>query len=164
MNKLTASGATLHLLCGKIASGKSTLATELATAPGTVLLSEDSWLALLFKNEMNSVEDYVFYSTKLKTAIKPHILALLRAGVNVVLDFPANTLASRQWMMSIVNDSGAAHVLHYLAVSDEECKVRLRQRNATGMHDFAASDEQFAHITRYFVEPTEQEGFHIVRY
>ncbi len=31
--------ATLHLLCGKIASGKSTLATRLAEAPNTVRLS-----------------------------------------------------------------------------------------------------------------------------
>ncbi|MCZ3383522.1 MULTISPECIES: AAA family ATPase [Kosakonia] len=164
MNVCSASSATLHLLCGKIASGKSTLASELAKAPCTVVLSEDSWLSLLFKDAMTTVEDYVFYSAKLKSAIKPHAIALLRAGVNVVLDFPANTLASRQWMMSIVNESGAPHLLHYLPVSDEICKARLRQRNAAGDHDFAATDEQFALITRYFVEPTEQEGFRIVRY
>ncbi|MCL6742436.1 ATP-binding protein [Kosakonia sp. R1.Fl] len=164
MNVCSTSPATLHLLCGKIASGKSTLASELAKTPCTVVLSEDSWLSLLFKDAMTTVEDYVFYSAKLKSAIKPHAIALLRAGVNVVLDFPANTLASRQWMMSIVKESGAPHLLHYLSVDDEICKARLRQRNAAGDHDFAATDEQFALITRYFVEPTEQEGFHIVRY
>ncbi|WP_200552398.1 ATP-binding protein [Kosakonia sp. LAM2021] len=164
MNVCSASPATLHLLCGKIASGKSTLASELAKTQCTVVLSEDSWLSLLFKDAMTTVEDYVFYSAKLKSAIKPHAIALLRAGVNVVLDFPANTLASRQWMMSIVNESGAPHLLHYLSVDDEICKARLRQRNAAGDHDFAATDEQFALITRYFVEPTEQEGFRIVRY
>jgi len=164
MNVCSASPATLHLLCGKIASGKSTLASELAKTPCTVVLSEDSWLSLLFKDAMTTVEDYVFYSAKLKSAIRPHAIALLRAGVNVVLDFPANTLASRQWMMSIVKESGAPHLLHYLSVDDEICKARLRQRNAAGDHDFAATDEQFALITRYFVEPTEQEGFRIVRY
>jgi len=164
MNVCSASPATLHLLCGKIASGKSTLASELAKTPCTVVLSEDSWLSLLFKDAMTTVEDYVFYSAKLKSAIKPHAIALLGAGVNVVLDFPANTLASRQWMMSIVKESGAPHLLHYLSVDDEICKARLRQRNAAGDHDFAATDEQFALITRYFVEPTEQEGFRIVRY
>ncbi|MEJ8322821.1 AAA family ATPase [Kosakonia sacchari] len=164
MNVCSASPATLHLLCGKIASGKSTLASELAKTPCTVVLSEDSWLSLLFKDAMTTVEDYVFYSAKLKSAIKPHAISLLGAGVNVVLDFPANTLASRQWMMSIVKESGAPHLLHYLSVDDEICKARLRQRNAAGDHDFAATDEQFALITRYFVEPTEQEGFRIVRY
>ena len=43
---------TLHLLCGKIASGKSTLAKELATQPSTVIIGEDDWLAHLFPGEI----------------------------------------------------------------------------------------------------------------
>lgn len=156
--------ATLHLLCGKIASGKSTLAATLAKTPGTVVLSEDKWLAALFKESMHSVEDYVHYSAKLRGAIQPHAVALLRAGVSVVLDFPANTPANRQWMMSVVTESGAAHQLHYLEVSDEVCKARLHQRNAQGEHDFAATEAQFDFITRYFVAPAEEEGFNILRY
>lgn len=155
---------TLHILCGKIASGKSTLAAALSKTPGTVVLSEDSWLSWLFKEEMHSVQDYVHYAAKLKLAIKPHVIALLDAGVSVVLDFPANTLASRQWMMAIIEASGAPHLLHYLEVSDEVCKARLRQRNAAGQHDFAATDQQFELITRYFVAPTADEGFQIRRY
>ncbi|SEK25331.1 Predicted kinase [Kosakonia sacchari] len=158
------SAPTLHILCGKIASGKSTLAAELAKTPGTVLLSEDRWLALLFKDVMSSVADYVHYSEKLRNAIGPHTVALLKAGVSVVLDFPANTLASRQWMTSLIHASGATHCLHYLPLADEECKARLRRRNAAGNHDFAASDAQFEAITRYFVEPGADEGFHILRH
>lgn len=156
--------ATLHLLCGKIASGKSTLAAKLAEIPGTVVLSEDKWLASLFKDAMHSVEDYVHYAATLRRAIQPHTVSLLRAGVNVVLDFPANTPASRQWMMSVINESGAQHQLHYLEVSDEVCKARLHQRNAQGEHDFAATQAQFELITRYFVAPAEEEGFTILRY
>lgn len=155
---------TLHILCGKIASGKSTLATQLATQPGSILLSEDRWLSLLFKESMNSVEDYIRYSARLKMAIQPQIIALLQAGVTVVLDFPANTLASRQWIMSMIEESGAHHQLHYLTTSDEMCKARLRQRNAAGGHDFTATDAQFDFITAYFVEPQPEEGFVIVRY
>jgi len=155
---------TLHILCGKIASGKSTLAMQLAAEPGSILLSEDSWLSSLFKESMSSVEDYIHYSTRLKAAMKPHIIALLQAGVTVVLDFPANTLAGRQWIMSIIEASGARHQLHYLAVSDEVCKARLHQRNAAGEHDFSATDAQFDFITAYFVEPQPEEGFVIVRH
>lgn len=155
---------TLSVLCGKIASGKSTLAAQLIHQFGGIILSEDSWLSLLFKDSMHSVEDYIHYSARLKDAIKPHAIALLQAGVNVVLDFPANTLASRQWIMSIIEESGAAHQLHYLAASDEVCKARLRKRNAAGEHDFAATDAQFDFITAYFVEPQPEEGFIIVRY
>jgi predicted kinase len=50
---------TLHLLCGKIASGKSTLAKELAAQPNTVIIDEDDWLAHLFPGEINTIDDYV---------------------------------------------------------------------------------------------------------
>ena len=38
----TQSSATLHFLCGKIASGKSTLAQQLVRGQQAVLLSEDT--------------------------------------------------------------------------------------------------------------------------
>jgi len=40
----------LHLLYGKIASGKSTLSAKLGASPGTVIFSEGYWLAALFAN------------------------------------------------------------------------------------------------------------------
>ncbi|QKZ05536.1 AAA family ATPase [Pseudomonas eucalypticola] len=151
--------ATLHLLCGKIASGKSTLAATLAEAPNTVRLSEDLWLARLYKEQLHSVADYVRCAALLRDAIGPHVQALLHVGVNVVLDFPANTPANRQWMRSLFEASGAAHVLHVLDVPDQVCKARLRERNAAGDHEFAASDEQFELISRYFSMPSAEEGF-----
>jgi predicted kinase len=92
----------LHLLCGKIASGKSTLSAKLGSSPGTVIVSEDRWLAALFTNEMQSISDYVQYSLRLRNAMKPHLVSLLNAGLSVVLDFPANTQTNREWMMSII--------------------------------------------------------------
>ncbi len=54
---MTPAPATLHLLCGKIASGKSTLAAELGALPGCVVISEDQWLAAIWQDEMHSVAD-----------------------------------------------------------------------------------------------------------
>lgn len=161
---LTSEKPTLHLLCGKIASGKSTLSTKLGSLPGTIIVSEDHWLAALFPNEILSISDYVHYSSRLRNAMKPHVLSLLKAGLSIVLDFPANTQTNREWMMSIIKESGASHQLHYLKVSDEVCKARLRVRNAEGEHEFSASDQQFEIITRYFSEPTADEGFDIIEY
>ncbi|MEM6052082.1 ATP-binding protein [Erwinia sp. P7711] len=156
--------ATLHLLCGKIASGKSTLSERLSASAGTIIVSEDRWLAALYANQMQSVSDYVQCSAKLREAMKPHLVSLLKAGVSVVLDFPANTLANREWMMGIITASGADNRLHYLRVSDEVCKARLRARNAEGSHDFSATDKQFELITSYFREPGAEEGFHVIEY
>jgi predicted kinase len=156
--------ATLHLLCGKIAAGKSTLTKRLAETPGTVLLSEDHLLARLYPDEIRTVADYARCSARLRAAVGPHVEALLRAGVSVVLDFPANTLKVRAWMRGLFEGAGADHRLHYLDVPDEVCKARLRARNAAGEHDYQTGDAEFDLITGYFVPPTPAEGFNVVRH
>lgn len=157
------SPATLHMLCGKIAAGKSTLTTELGRAPSTIVIREDFWLSRLFGSEMKDVNDYIRYSRRLREAVGPHIQDILRIGVSVVLDFPANTPSIRAWMRTVFEEVGADHCLHFLNVPDEVCKARLRARNATGTHDFAASDAEFDVITSYFVPPSEAEGFKVIR-
>ncbi|HBZ16990.1 AAA family ATPase [Pantoea sp. NPDC088449] len=153
---------TLHLLCGKIAAGKSTLAHQLAQHTGAVIVSEDAWLAHLFAEEMHDVADYLRCAGKLRNAMTPHLIALLQRGVSVVLDFPANTVNQRQWMKAVIHSAGAEHQLHYLDVPDDVCKTRLHARNASGQHDFAATDAQFALISSYFVAPQSEEGFNVV--
>ncbi|CAM2889967.1 AAA family ATPase [Janthinobacterium lividum] len=159
----TTAAPTLHLVCGKIASGKSTLTTRLASAPHTVRISEDSLLAQLYPGQIASLTDYAACATRLRAAIAPLALQMLQAGVSVVLDFPANTPASRAWMRELFQQAGTPHMLHYLDVPDEECKARLRQRNASGLHPFSTSDAEFDAITRHFVAPQASEGFEIVR-
>lgn len=153
---------TLHLICGKIAAGKSTLAAKLAREPRTVLISEDEWLAALYPGEMHNLADYVRCTTRLRSVMQGHIEQLLRAGCSVVLDFPANTLSSRSWMKTIITNTQAAHCLHYLEVGDDECRHRLKRRNEEGSHQFTINEEEFNQITQYFVPPTVDEGFNVM--
>ena len=153
---------TLHLVCGKIAAGKSTLCARLAAAPGTVLIEQDRWLKCLFGDEMKEVADYLRVLPKLSAAMGPHVTDLLKAGVDVVLDFPANTARMRAWMKGLADAAGAPHVLHLLDVPDALCRARLRRRNAEGAHDFAATDEQFDQITSLFEPPAPAEGLNVV--
>ncbi|MYM88863.1 AAA family ATPase [Rugamonas sp. FT82W] len=152
---------TLHLVCGKIASGKSTLTGALAGQPHTVLISEDKMLAALYPGEIKSLADYVRCTAKLRGALHGLIQDILAAGSSVVLDFPANTVATRAWMKSLFAGTSAAHCLHYLDVSDEECKRRLGLRNEAGGHEFSTSEAEFDLITQYFVPPTDAEGFNV---
>lgn len=153
---------TLHMLCGKIAAGKSTLAARLGRADGTVLLAEDDWLRALFSDALSSPADYLRYSSKLRAIIGPHVTTLLRTGVSVVLDFPANTVEQRRWMRGIIDASAAAHRLHVLNATDALCLARLRARNARGNHPFAVTEEQFRRFTEHFSAPSPDEGFSIV--
>ncbi|SHN31500.1 AAA domain-containing protein [Duganella sacchari] len=159
----TAHSPVLHLVCGKIAAGKSTLTSSLAQAPNTVLLSEDKLLSALYPEEILSVADYVRCSARLRSAIQALVVDILAAGSSVVLDFPANTVATRAWMKTLLEHTAAAHCLHYLDVSDDECKRRLRLRNKEGGHQFNASEAEFDQITRFFVPPAEEEGFNVVK-
>jgi len=153
--------ATLHLLCGKIAAGKSSLAAELGRQPGTIVLSEDQWLTALYPREIQTVFDYARCSARLREAIAPHIVALLQSGLSVVLDFPANTIAFRAWMRGLFERAGSAHQLHYLDLPDDVCRARLHGRNAAGQQS-RVSDEMFDIVTSYFVAPTAEEGFDLI--
>jgi predicted kinase len=96
--------------------------------------------------------------------MEPHIVDILQQGLSVVLDFPANTVGNRNWMRSLITQSGAAHELHLLDVPDTICKQRLRERNARGEHPFQASEADYDLFTSYFVPPGPNEGFNIVVY
>ncbi|MFT5181942.1 MAG: putative kinase [Alphaproteobacteria bacterium] len=154
--------ATLYLVCGKIAAGKSTLAHRLAAEPETILVSEDRWLSALYPTEINTLQDYVKYSGRLRGVVGEHVESLLRLGLSVALDFPANTVNLRQWMRSIFEGAGAVHELHFLDVPDALCKERLKRRNDEGSHDFAPSEADFDIIIRYFETPTAEEGFNVI--
>lgn len=61
----------LHMIAGKIASGKSTLAAELSAGKGTVRISEDAWLNVLFADQMTTPKDYVRCTARLRAAVGP---------------------------------------------------------------------------------------------
>ena len=153
---------TLHLLCGKIASGKSTLANALKADNAATLLTEDHWLSRLYPDEIHSVADYVTLSRRLRDVVGPLVIDMLKAGINVVLDFPANTPADRQWLRGLADTAQASHSLHFIDVDDETCRARLHLRNEGGEHDFAATDAEFDLITSYFVAPDKEEGLKVV--
>jgi len=153
---------TLYLLCGKIAAGKSTLARRLAARSATLLISEDHWTSNLFAADLKTIEDYGRFSARLRAAMGPHVVDILRQGLSVVLDFPANTVSNRNWMRSLITEADVAHELHLLDVPDEICKRRLRERNRGGGHPFQVSEAEYDLFTSYFIPPGPGEGFNVV--
>jgi predicted kinase len=158
--------ATLHFICGKAASGKTTLARQLVTAHAAVLFCEDEWLTLL-KAEIDSLADFVRYARRLRAVIAPLAARLLRLGVSVVFDFAGNTPNDRAWVRSIFEAADADHVLHVIAASDEVCKTRLRLRNETkpeGLYYGFVGEDRFEEVTKFFVPPSNQENFRLIWY
>jgi len=122
----------------------------------------DDWMSTLFPTENRTIEDFARLSARLRAAMGPHIVGILRRGLSVVLDFPANTTTWRGWMRSLISDAQVKHELHVLNFSDAICKQRLRQRNVSGQHPYHVTDETFDLFTSYFVPPAPEEGFNLV--
>jgi len=156
------SSATLYLLCGKIASGKSSLARRLAAQPQTLLIEMDVWMSTLFPTENRTIEDFTKLSARLRAAMGPHVVGILRNDLSVVLDFPGNTVSWRDWMRSLVVEAEVAHELHVLDVPDAICKERLRRRNEGGEHTYQVDEATYDRFMEYFVPPISDEGFNVI--
>ena len=156
--------AQLHLFCGMIAAGKSTLAREIASAPGCVLISQDSWLDGLYPGEIRTLKDFIDRSAKLQQVVGPHVTELLANGLSVALDFAANTVELRRWMRGLADSAGTGHQLHLLEADDALCKARMHARNAEGKHEFAPDDATYDAIKAHFSLPDPAEGLTVIRH
>lgn len=153
---------TLIFFCGKMGAGKSTLSAKIARERGAVLVSEDEWLAALFPGEIKDFSDYISYSSRLKPVLRSHVEQILVAGTSVVLDFPGNTKKQRAWFKEIYSQNRIPHQLYYLAVDDEVCLRRLKQRQKEQPERAQFDTEEvFRMVTDYFDPPEESEGFNV---
>jgi predicted kinase len=157
--------ARLIFFCGKMAAGKSTLATELAQREHAVLLVQDELLDSLYPGEITDIPGFVKCSSRLKKALTPHICSLLSNGISVVLDFPGNTKAQRAWFRELFERANVDHELHFIDVSDAVAKTQLKNRTKDLPPGTPWTTEaEFEAITRYFEPPSEDEGFNVVRH
>jgi predicted kinase len=158
----TSHKAVLHFFCGKMAAGKSTLSAQLATQSQAILVCEDLWLSQLYPDEIVTFDDYLKYAARLKEVLTPHLTALLRQGSSLVLDFPGNVPAQRRWFRTLFEAAHADHVLHYVEVPDAVCKTQLRRRNEERPPGSKVmTEDEFDHITSFFVPPSPAEGFNV---
>jgi adenylate kinase family enzyme len=143
-------------------AGKSTKASQLAEERNAVLISEDHWLSMLYPNDIASFNDYVQYSSLLKPLIKAHVVNILKAGADVVLDFPANTVKQRKWLKGVIDEAKAEHELIYLNVSNDLCLKRIAKRRIDHPERARFDTESvFNEVITHFKEPEQDEGFNI---
>jgi len=119
-------------------------------------------LESLYPNKIRSLEDYIKYSNKLKPLVKSLVQNMLKVGANVVMDFPANTVSQREWFKSIFSEIDAPHELIYLDVSNKICLKQIAKRRLEHPERASTDTEaMFEQVTKYFVEPSSDEGFNI---
>ena len=154
---------TLTFFCGKMGAGKSTKSKTVSAQKDAVLLSEDDWLAAHYPEEINSFDDYIELSSRIKPFVKSHVQQLINAGLDVVMDFPANTIKQRQWFQQLCDEVLCKHELIFLDLSDELCLSQIAKRRLEQPHRAQFDNEStFAHVTKFFEAPSEQEGLNIL--
>ena len=153
----------LTFFVGKMGAGKSTKALDLTRQRNAVLLSEDEWLESVYPNKISTLDEYIKYSNRLKPQIKKLAQSILLAGTDVVMDYPANTLAQREWFREIFTDIEAPHELVYIELSSKDCLKQIEKRRLE-QPERSKTDtkEMFEAVTKYFVEPQPSEGFNII--
>lgn len=171
---MTSRHGTLYFFCGKMAAGKSTLATQLAADNNAMLLAEDDLLATLYPQQIQDVASYADKAGKLRTALQPMVQGMLQRGVNVVMDFPANTEQQRNWFRQVLqgtatkadneaNVTDSPHELHHIICDDDLCKAQLAKR-AAELGRATDTVEMFDAMSRFYQPVTAAEQFNVVEH
>jgi predicted kinase len=157
--------ATLHFIAGKAGAGKTTLARKLGRELPAIVICEDEWLSQI-SDPITSLDDYLKASRRLRNALAPHVVQLLRLGNDVVFDLGANnTPHGRAWVRTIFEAAGADHVLHYIPADDATCLARVRQRNESqpaGVFFGVVTDALVIEVNKHVAPPHPDEGFTVV--
>jgi predicted kinase len=156
--------ATLHFICGKAGSGKTTLACELGRTLPALVICEDEWISRL-GFEIRSLDEFLKASAKCRAVIGPLAIEALRLGTSVVFDFGGNTVKGRAWVRSLFEEARADHRLHVITADDAECLRNIHRRNDEkpgGSYWGHVTDELFHAVTPYFVPPAPEEKFRVV--
>lgn len=156
--------STLHFICGKAGSGKTTLARHLAKTLPAVFVCEDEWISSLGFT-VATLDDYLSVSSRCRKLMESFIPQLLRNGVSVVLDFAGNTRRGRAWVRKVFETARVDHVLHLIESTDDACLQNIHRRNAEktpGLYWGHVGDDLFHAVNAHFAPPAQDEGFDVV--
>ena len=143
----------LVLLCGLPASGKTTLAQELAETYDAVRLNGDEWKLAL---GIDPFDDDL--RVRLETQLLVLTQRLLTLRTSVILEWGFWARSERDDLRDMARSLGAAVELRYLDVPYDELVRRVVERTASGGIPITAS-----HMERYraqFQPPTDEELSH----
>jgi predicted kinase len=121
--------ATLILMVGLPAAGKTTRAEQLARTHRALRLTPDEWMIPLFGDNMANGRRFVLEGRLISVALQA-----LRLGTSVVLDYGLWARDERSALRWLAEANGAACQMVYLPVDREVQLARVAQRQETAPH------------------------------
>lgn len=153
--------ATAHLICGFLGAGKTTFSKTLTEQKSAVRFSVDELYLQLFADEPTHHMDAKAVE-RLLVALNDIWSQVVKAGVDVVLDFGFWHQALRDDVRERAHSVGAATQLYWLRVPDEVALARCLQRNGTP-GSFLISAQQFQELKAKFEPPGSDELSEMVK-
>ena len=155
--------ATIHLLCGLPASGKTTVARRLEDERDAVRFTLDEWMLALF--DLGPYDDaYGPLADRVKELIWRMTERVIALGHDVVLDWSQWSRTARANARERAEALDATIVLHYVEAPLAVIEERLTERNAqpsASVHQIDLNDlRRFA--ADLFEPPASHEGIHVV--
>ena len=155
--------AAVFLICGKICSGKSTLAQKLAKESSAVILSCDEIMTLFPQPEGD--EAYAAVSEKVKACLLNKAAQIASCGANVILDWGFWRRKERAEISAFFAENQIPFTWYYLDIPDSAWRENIARRNARpGPSDYFVDEGLLQKCIRRFETPGEEEtrGWRIV--
>ncbi|WP_432468159.1 AAA family ATPase [Agarivorans sp. Z349TD_8] len=147
----------VYLLCGKVASGKTTYARKQVQQGRAILLSLDELHLSIFGSEPtreqidDSYDSCCAYQQNLA-------LKLLNLGIDVYIDWGFWSRAARVQAKRFFEAQGMVVSMIYFSLTDEERLARNRLRNAgSDPHSFKIEEKDVSLFDSYFETPSPEE-------
>jgi len=147
------SSTRLVLICGLPASGKSTLARQLAPKIPAIRLDKDDWVTQLGADVWDDE-----FRARIEAQLWALTLELLAQSQSVILEWGHWARVERDEKRLGARALGAGVELHYLDVPLDELIQRAERRNASG--EWTAAPMTRAHFEEWatiFQPPDEEE-------
>jgi len=131
---------TVHIICGPLGAGKTTVARRLAQTQGALRFSLDEWVMQLFGTEAPHpmvFEWWVERCSRCSKRIWSVCRDVLGQGFDVVLDFGFPGLAHREEYRALAAEAGATVHLHIVDADVALRRQRVRERNRDQRETFA---------------------------
>jgi predicted kinase len=141
-------GNEVYFLCGKIGSGKTTVARRIRAETGAIIFNLDELMEPLFGQTLGR-ERYV----KNVFAVADQILG---SGLPVIFDFGFWSREERREASE--RFSGRKTSFLYCPINDTEQRKRVFQRNSSADKTYSFTEEQLSFLNAFFEEPSASEG------
>ena len=104
------------MMCGRICSGKSTLAAKLRREHRAVVLSVDEITLALFGRDPGDMLDA--YVERCEHYLYQKSLEILESGIDVILDWGFWTRRERDEARAFYSSRGIKYSFYYISISD----------------------------------------------